>query len=90
MEESISYFKGLLVKISIKWCISVPEDCFILANSAYPDEMPPLPGSSLFAKVHVPWYPEWKGLMMKSNFYLGLMGTDPFQGVDIYVPRIIS
>ena len=28
MEKSILYFKVLLVKISIKWCISVPEECF--------------------------------------------------------------
>ena len=43
MELSVLYFKVLLVKISIKWCISVPEDClyFILANNADPDEMPP-------------------------------------------------
>ena len=28
------------MKTSIKRCISVPEDCFILAYSADPDEMP--------------------------------------------------
>ena len=41
MELSLFYFKELQVKISIKSCISVPEDCFILANSADSDEMPP-------------------------------------------------
>ena len=41
MELSILYFKGLSVKSSIKWCISVHEDWFISANSADPDEMPP-------------------------------------------------
>ena len=42
MELSIFYSKGLPVKISIKRCISVNEDCvLILANSADPDEMPP-------------------------------------------------
>ena len=39
MGLSILYFKRLLVKISIKRCISVLEDCFILANSADPNEM---------------------------------------------------
>ena len=37
MELSILYFKGS----QVKRCISVPEDCFILANSADPDEMQP-------------------------------------------------
>ena len=41
MELSILYFKGLLVLISLKRCISVTEDCFILANTADPDEMLP-------------------------------------------------
>ena len=41
MELSILYIKELLIKISIKWCISVPEDCFILPNSANHDEIPP-------------------------------------------------
>ena len=54
MELSILYSKGLLVKISIKWCISVPEDLFILANSENHDEMP----AALFAKVPVYWFPE--------------------------------
>ena len=36
MEFSI----GLSVKISIKWCNSVHDDCFILAKSADPDKMP--------------------------------------------------
>ena len=40
MELSI-YFKRLSVKFSIKLCVSVPEDFFILANSADPDEMLP-------------------------------------------------
>ena len=40
MELSIFfYFKGFLIKSSIKLCNSVPEDCFILANSADPDEI---------------------------------------------------
>ena len=39
MEKSILYSKGLSVKISINRCISVAEDCFILANSADPYEM---------------------------------------------------
>ena len=30
MELSILYFKGLPVKISIRLCISVPQDCFYL------------------------------------------------------------
>ena len=38
-ELSILYFKGLPVKIPIKLCISVPADCFILINSADPDEI---------------------------------------------------
>ena len=37
----ILYFKGLPVNISIKWCISVHEDFFIIANSLDPDEIPP-------------------------------------------------
>ena len=41
MELFFLYLKGLPVKISIKWCISVAEDWFYLKNSAYPDEMPP-------------------------------------------------
>ena len=39
MELPNLYFKGFLVKISV--LISVPEDCFILANSEDPDEMLP-------------------------------------------------
>ena len=44
MDLSILYFKGLPIKISIKWYISVPEHddslkiVFIFANSADPDE----------------------------------------------------
>ena len=41
MDLSISYLKGLYVKLSIKLCFSVSENCFILANSAGPDEMIP-------------------------------------------------
>ena len=41
IELSILYFKGLLGKFSIKLCIICPEGCFILANSADPDEMAP-------------------------------------------------
>ena len=43
-------FKGLPVKISIKWCISIsiPEDCLILPNAALRGISS---GSSLFAKV---------------------------------------
>ena len=37
-ELSILYFKGWLVKISVKWHVFVDEDCFILANSAECDE----------------------------------------------------
>ena len=39
MELSILYFKGMQVKLSIKWCFSVCEYCFTLANSADSDEM---------------------------------------------------
>ena len=44
---------------------------FILANRAEPDEMLPY-GSSLFAKVHVYSYQEWKGLTLwkKANKYM--------------------
>ena len=57
MELSILYFKGFPVKVSLKnYCSYIKID-FILANSAGPDEMPPLSGissgSSLFAKVPV-------------------------------------
>ena len=41
MELSILHFKGLLVKISIKWCISVPEDCFYFSKQTDHNEMPP-------------------------------------------------
>ena len=33
------YFKGAHVEFSKLLYISVPEGCFILVNSAYPDEM---------------------------------------------------
>ena len=40
MKLSNLYFNGLLIKISIQWCTSVSEDCFLpKANSADPDEM---------------------------------------------------
>ena len=48
-ELSILYFKGL--PSFMKWCISVPEDCFILANSADPDEMPPYMPEYLFTEI---------------------------------------
>ena len=41
MGQSILCFKRSQVEISKLWCIYVPKDCFILANSADPDEMPP-------------------------------------------------
>ena len=34
-------FKGVLVKISITWCISVNEDYFYFSKQYNPDEMPP-------------------------------------------------
>ena len=39
MDLSILYLKGTQVKISKIKYISVPEDCFILANIGDPDEM---------------------------------------------------
>ena len=39
MESSILYYNVLLVKLSIKWCIPVPLDFFILANTTDADEM---------------------------------------------------
>ena len=40
MELSILYFKGLPVKISLRWSIFVTQDCFyIKANSKDPQEM---------------------------------------------------
>ena len=41
MKLSILDFKWLPIKISINWCLFVPENCFILANKADPDYMPP-------------------------------------------------
>ena len=35
----IMYLKGSQVEFSKSWCISVPEDFLISANSADPDEM---------------------------------------------------
>ena len=40
LELCILYSKGLPVKIPVKLCICVPEDCFILADNADPDKMP--------------------------------------------------
>ena len=48
MELSILYRNGLTVKISI--LISVPEDCFNLANSTDPDEM--LPYAAFHLDLH--------------------------------------
>ena len=39
VELSTSFLKRSLVDISKLWCISVPEYCFILANSEDQDEM---------------------------------------------------
>ena len=36
MKLSILYFKGLLVKISIKWCTSIPEVCIYLDKQCRP------------------------------------------------------
>ena len=62
----IKYFKGMQVKISIKWCtcISVAEDCFYLNNQTVQILMKCSisSGSSLFAKVPGYQYPEGKGL----------------------------
>ena len=57
----IMYYRGLKLR-----CISVPEDCLNLANSADPDEMQhyAASGSSLFSKVLVYVFPEYKGLIM--------------------------
>ena len=66
MELSILYFNGLPVKISMKWGISVPEDCVYLSKQCWPWWNATLcgisSGSSLFAKVHVYWYSEWKSV----------------------------
>ena len=37
MELFILYYKGSQVELSKIWCISDPEDCFILANSVGPN-----------------------------------------------------
>ena len=60
MESSILYFKGLLVRDFMEWCVSVPESFFFLANSADLDEMPHKSGSSLSVKVPVYRYPKRK------------------------------
>ena len=74
MEKSILYFKGLPVKISIKWCISVPEDYFYLSKQCRPWWNATLSGISsgfsLFAKAPVYPYPEWKGLFVWFDFYV--------------------
>ena len=45
MEWTNLYFKGSMIEhISIKCCISILEDCFILANSA--DNLSPTSGSA--------------------------------------------
>ena len=41
MELCILYLKGLLVKISIRWCISFADIFFYHRNNADSDEMPP-------------------------------------------------
>ena len=68
MEQSIFYFNGLSVKSAIKWWISVPEDIFYLSKQGRPWWNVALSsissGSSLFAKVPIYRYPEWKGLML--------------------------
>ena len=57
MELSILYFKGLLVRISIKLCILVLKqraDCFITANSGDPDVMfPDLDEKPPYAAFHL-------------------------------------
>ena len=63
IELSILYFKGLPLKISIKWCISVSEDSFfifvyIFANSADPDEVPPYEAFHL-GLYCLPIYPKY-------------------------------
>ena len=35
MELSFLHFKGFLVKISLKWCISVHEDCFLFLSKQW-------------------------------------------------------
>ena len=48
MEFSSLYSKGFQAKLSIKLCISVPEDCFFIsAKSADPDKIPP------YAELHI-------------------------------------
>ena len=63
MEESILYFKGLSVKISMKWCTSIPEDYFYHEQTVQTlTKCRSSSGSSLFAQVPVYRYLEWKGL----------------------------
>ena len=68
-------FKWLLVKISIKLCISVPEDRFYLSKQCRPRWNAALcdisSASSLFAKVPV-YYPEWKGLTVTIDWLQSL------------------
>ena len=85
MELSISYFKGLLVKISIYWYISVHEDFFfyLITNNVDPDKMLPYAafdlGLSLFAKV--PVYLEWmkrvKQPLLKKTINANLVPIPP-------------
>ena len=60
MKLSILYFKGLSANFSIKWCFSVPEDCFYLSRPVLWGISSGMrrrwwggvsSGSSLFAKV---------------------------------------
>ena len=71
MELSILYFKGSHVKISIKCCMSVPEDCFYLGKQCRPGSNATFcsisSGSSLFAKVTIYGYPERKGLRFRGK-----------------------
>ena len=50
MESSILYYTGLLVKLYIEWCIPVPLDFFILANSTDADEM--LDNANFFLRLY--------------------------------------
>ena len=66
MELSILYFKGLMVKIFIKWCtedflstqtVQTQMNCHLMWHFIC---------VLLFAKITVYWYEEWKGFSMKS------------------------
>ena len=60
-------FYGAANKISIKWCISITEDCLYLIKQCRPWWNAILSsissGSSLFAKEPVYQYTQWNGLM---------------------------